>query len=292
MSGEIGGRRSASASEIAAAAKRLHLPERGSSRRKVAALRARRSTFPDAWWRTSATSGAFAGGRGMHFERIPAGLFDDPRRERLRLSGGDDYELVFTAAPSTPGDRGASRNGRALTAIGSIQKGARSCRCWTPRASRCDQSASTTSRDRVAPTPLSRFPSGHLVALGFGAAPRRARAGRSVRSSLGGGWWLSVRKQSLCYDDCRFFCDRNMGLQAYRRHSAFTNTRMVWDKWSRFCWSGHRARRLVLAGSSLYSVRAFDIANRRRSAVRGPLRGGFGVLRRRSQRDIRAVLQS
>jgi len=67
-------------------------------------------------------------GAVVHFDKIPRPrLFPDAEMEkRCVLSGGDDYELLFTAAPAQRKELEAlSRElGLALTPIGSIQKGA------------------------------------------------------------------------------------------------------------------------------------------------------------------------
>jgi len=133
VSGELGGAALGLAHpEIAEAAKRLHEPE---PRLELGErLRGMANAAID-------VSDGLAGDLGHILERsrvgalveyplIPRNSFfrkiNDPDLERdCVLSGGDDYELIFTAATARRGDlEGLSRElGLALTRIGSIQAG-------------------------------------------------------------------------------------------------------------------------------------------------------------------------
>jgi len=131
VSGELGGAALGLAHpEIAAAAKRLHLPEprvelgerlRGIARAAIDISDGLVGDLGHILERSQV-------GAVVHYERIPRpGLFEDPDLEKdCVLSGGDDYELVFTADPGQRKEIEAlsTELGLRLTAIGSIQKGA------------------------------------------------------------------------------------------------------------------------------------------------------------------------
>jgi len=130
VSGELGGAALGLAHpEIAAAAKRLHQPEPrvelGERLRGIAHA-------------AIDVSDGLAGDLGhllersqvaavVHYEKIPRpALFQDPQLEKdCVLSGGDDYELVFTAAPDQRREIEAlsAELDLRLSAIGSIQTG-------------------------------------------------------------------------------------------------------------------------------------------------------------------------
>lgn len=130
VSGELGGAALALARpDIAAAAKRLHQPEprvelgerlRGIAHAAIDVSDGLVGDLGHILERSQA-------GAVVHYERIPrmAGFPDAVLEKDCVLSGGDDYELVFTAAPDQRGEVEAlSRElGLALTAIGSIQQG-------------------------------------------------------------------------------------------------------------------------------------------------------------------------
>jgi len=131
VSGELGGAALGLAHpEIAAAAKRLHLPEPrvelGERLRGIAhaAIDISDGLVGDLGHILERSQV----GAVVHYERIPRPeLFEDADLERdCVLSGGDDYELVFTADPGQRKEIEAlsTELGLRLTAIGSIQKGA------------------------------------------------------------------------------------------------------------------------------------------------------------------------
>jgi len=131
VSGELGGAALGLAHpEIAAAAKRLHLPEPrvelGERLRGIAhaAIDISDGLVGDLGHILERSQV----GAVVHYGRIPRPeLFEDPDLERdCVLSGGDDYELVFTADPGQRKEIEAlsTELGLRLTAIGSIQKGA------------------------------------------------------------------------------------------------------------------------------------------------------------------------
>ena len=130
VSGELGGAALALRHpEIEAAAKRLHQPEprvelgerlRGLAHAAIDVSDGLTGDLGHILERSQV-------GAVVHFDRIPRGkFFTDLRIERdCVLSGGDDYELLFTAAPGQRGELEAlSRELKLpLTPIGSIQKG-------------------------------------------------------------------------------------------------------------------------------------------------------------------------
>ena len=131
ISGELGGAALALAHpEIAAAAKRLHEPEprvelgerlRGLAHAAIDVSDGLVGDLGHLLERSQV-------GAVVHYEKIPRpALFEDPELEKdCVLAGGDDYELVFTAAAASRVEiESLSRElGLRLTLIGSIQKGA------------------------------------------------------------------------------------------------------------------------------------------------------------------------
>ena len=131
VSGELGGAALGLAHpEIAAAAKRLHQPEPrvelGERLRGIAhsAIDVSDGLVGDLGHLLERSQVAAV----VHYEKIPRPeLFKDPRLEKdCVLSGGDDYELVFTAPPEQRSqiEALATELELRLSAIGSIQKGA------------------------------------------------------------------------------------------------------------------------------------------------------------------------
>jgi thiamine-monophosphate kinase len=130
VSGELGGAALALARpDIASAAQRLHRPEPrvelGERLRGIAhaAIDVSDGLVGDLGHILERSQM----GAVVHYERIPrmAGFPGAALEKDCVLSGGDDYELAFTAAPAQRGEIEAlSRElGLALTAIGSIQQG-------------------------------------------------------------------------------------------------------------------------------------------------------------------------
>jgi thiamine-monophosphate kinase len=132
-SGELGGAALALVRpEIAAAAARLHRPEprvelgerlRGLAHAAIDVSDGLASDLGHILERSQV-------GALVHYAQVPRSrvfstLHDDELEKNCVLSGGDDYELLFTAAPARRGELAALalELGLALTRIGSIQAG-------------------------------------------------------------------------------------------------------------------------------------------------------------------------
>jgi thiamine-monophosphate kinase len=124
VSGQLGGAAYALARPgDKAAARRLHLPEPrvalGLALRGIATAAIDVSDgFAQDLGHVLARSGV---GAVVHYEMLPKHRIPDPRLERrCVLSGGDDYELVFTARPGSKIEAIGGALGLKLTRVGSV----------------------------------------------------------------------------------------------------------------------------------------------------------------------------
>ena len=129
VSGELGGAAYAlEHAQDAAAAKRLHEPEpRVALGERLRGLAGAAIDVSDGFAQDLGHILERSGvGALVHYDRLPRFPIDDPELERrCVLSGGDDYELLFTASQGARGEIEAlpAEIGLALARVGSIQPG-------------------------------------------------------------------------------------------------------------------------------------------------------------------------